>query len=270
MAEISKITLPSGTTYDIKDATARANISALSGALTFLGTTTTPLRDGATTSPVNIGDSAVRPKAGNVVIYGNSEFVWSAAESKWREFGSTGSLKELAFKSSASGSYTPAGNVSQPTFTGTKTTISSSFTPAGSVAISTGTGTANYTPEGSVSAPSVSVMMNTTSVKPFGSAGTLPSCTLPSMSATVSEETLTLGWTAGSFSAGTLPSAGTAVNVATSVKSATATAPTFTGTGAELKATFTGTAGTATASYTPEGTVSKPTFTGTSATITVN
>ena len=130
MAEISKITLPSGTTYDIKDATARANISALSGALTFLGTTTTALTDGAATSPITIGGSSVTPKAGNVVIYGNSEFVWSAAESKWREFGSTGSLKALAFKDSASGSYTPAGNVSQPTFTGTKATISSSFTPA--------------------------------------------------------------------------------------------------------------------------------------------
>lgn len=270
MAEISKITLPSGTTYDIKDATARANISALSGALTFLGTTTTALTDGAATSPVTIGGSSVTPKAGNVVIYGSSEFVWSAAESKWREFGSTGSLKALAFKDSASGSYTPAGSVGQPTFTGTKATISSSFTPAGSVAISKGTGTANYTPEGSVSAPSVSVTMNTASVKPFGSAGTLPSCTLPSMSATVSGETLTLGWSAGSFSAGTLPSAGTAVTVATSVKSATASQPTFTGTGAELKAAFTGTAGTATASYTPAGTVSKPTFTGTGATITVS
>ena len=257
MAEISKITLPSGTTYDIKDATARANISALSGALTFLGTTTTALTDGAATSPITIGGSSVTPKAGNVVIYGNSEFVWSAAESKWREFGSTGSLKALAFKDSASGSYTPAGSVGQPTFTGTKATISSSFTPAGSVTISKGTGTANYTPEGSVSAPSVSVTMNTASVKPFGSAGTLPSCTLPSMSATVSGETLTLGWSAGSFSAGTLPSAGTAVTVATSVKSATATAPAFTGTKATISA-----------DYTPAGSVSKPAFTGAATTIT--
>ena len=112
MADISKITLPSGTTYNIKDATARSNISALSGALTFLGTTTTALTDGATTSPITIGDSSVTPKAGNVVIYGNSEFVWSAAESKWREFGSTGSLKALAFKDNASASYTPRGSVS--------------------------------------------------------------------------------------------------------------------------------------------------------------
>ena len=259
MADISKITLPSGTTYDIKDATARSNIAALSGALTFLGTTTTALTDGATTSPITIGDSSVTPKAGNVVIYDNSEFVWSAAESKWREFGSTGSLKALAFKDSASGSYTPAGTISQPTFTGTKATIPLSFTPAGTVTISKGTGTANYTPAGTVSAPTITVTPNTTSVKPFGSAGTLPSFT-----ASVSGETLSLG-----FSAGTLPSAGTAVTVATGIKSATASAPKFTGTGAELKATFAGTEGTASAEYTPAGTVSKPTFTGTNKTITV-
>lgn len=269
MADISKITLPSGTTYDIKDARARELIGSLSGALTYLGITTTELVDGSTASPIVIGGTSVTPKAGDIAAYGNSEFVWSDVESKWREFGSTGSLKALAFKDSASGSYTPAGTVSQPTFTGTKATISSSFTPAGSVAISKGTGTANYTPEGTVSKPTVTVEMNTASVKPFGSAGTLPSCTLPSMGATVSGETLALTWSAGSFSAGTLPSAGTAVTVTTGVKSATASQPTFTGTGAELKATFTGTAGTASAEYTPAGSVSQPTFTGSSATITV-
>lgn len=258
MADISKITLPSGTTYDIKDARARELVASLSGALTYLGTSSTALTDGCTTSPITVGSTSVTPKAGDIAAYGNSEFVWSAAESKWREFGSTGSLKALAFKDSASTSYTPAGTVSQPTFTGTKATISSSFTPAGTVAISKGTGTANYTPAGTVSAPTVTVTPNTTSVKPFGSAGTLPSFT-----ASVSGETLSLG-----FSAGTLPSAGTAVTVATGIKSATASAPKFTGTGVELKAKFTGTAGTASAEYTPAGTVSKPTFTGTAATIT--
>lgn len=191
MAEISKIVLPSGTSYDIKDAVARAAIGTVSGAMRYLGTTTTAISDGSTANPVTIGGSSVTPVAGDVVIYGNSEYVWSGAESKWREFGSTGSLKALAFKDSATGSYTPAGTVSAPT---------------------------------------VTVTPNTTSVKPFGSAGTLPSCTLPEMTATVSGETLTLGWTAGTFSAGTLPSAGTAVTVATGIKSASASAPTFTGT----------------------------------------
>ena len=177
-------------------------------------------------------------------------------------------LKVLAFKDSVSATYKPEGSVSQPAFTGTKANISSSYTPSGTVSVSEGTGTANYTPKGTVSKPTVSVSVNTTSVKPFGSAGTLPSCTLPFWSASVSDETLILSWSDGSFSAGTLPSAGTAVTVATGIKSATATQPTFTGTGAELKATFTGEAGTATGEYTPSGTVSKPTFSGTSATIT--
>lgn len=258
MADISKITLPSGTTYDIKDATARELIKTLGSPTSYLGVTTTEITDGATTSPITIGDKSITPKAGDIVAYGSSEFVWSDTESKWREFGSTGSLKALAFKDSASAAYTPAGTISQPTFTGTKATISANYTPAGTVAISEGTGTANYTPQGTVSAPTVTVTANTASIEPFGSAGTLPSFT-----ASVSGETLSLG-----FSAGTLPSAGTAVTVATGIKSATASVPTFTGTGAELKAAFTGTAGTATAEYTPAGTVSKPTFTGTAATIT--
>lgn len=259
MADISKITLPSGTTYDIKDAGARELIASLSGALTYLGTTTTALTDGCTTSPITIGSTSVTPKAGDVAAYGNSEFVWSAAESKWREFGSTGSLKALAFKDSASASYTPAGSVSQPSFTGTRATISSSFTPAGTVSISKGTGTANYTPEGTVSAPDIIVAPLCTriiAISDNDGAGVLPSFT-----ATVSDETLSLNFNAGKLYDTEV------VDVVTDV-TASASQPKFTGTGIELKAVFSGSAGTATASYTPSGTVSKPTFTGSAATIT--
>lgn len=230
MADISKITLPSGTTYNIKDQGARDLIETLSSPTSYLGVTSTEITDGSTVSPIVIGDKTVTPKSGDIAAYGNSEFIWSGTEGKWREFGSTGSLGDLAFKDSASASYTPAGAVSQPTFTGTKATIS-----------------ANYTPAGTVAAPTVTVTANTASVKPFGSAGTLPSFT-----ASVSGETLSL-----SFSAGTLPTAGTAVTVATGIKSATASAPAFTGTKATISA-----------DYTPAGSVSKPTFTGTAATIT--
>lgn len=181
MAEISKITLPSGSTYDIKDETARNLISELTSSTSYLGVTTTAITDGATTSPITIGDKSVTPKSGNIVGYGNSEFIWSGVESKWREFGSTGSLKALAFKDSASGSFTPSGNVEAPT---------------------------------------VTVTPNTASIKPFGSAGSLPS-----FSATVADETLTLA-----FSAGALPTAGNAVTAVTGIKSAVATAPKFTGT----------------------------------------
>lgn len=51
MADISEITLPSGATYDIKDATARHDISILKGSATgamhYAGVTTTAL-DGTT------------------------------------------------------------------------------------------------------------------------------------------------------------------------------------------------------------------------------
>lgn len=113
-------------------------------------------------------------------MYGSLEFVWSTSDNKWHEFGSTGSLKGLAFKDSASVSYTPAG---------------------------------------SVSAPTVSVAVNTASVTPMSDVGTLPGFT-----ASVANETLTLG-----FSAGSLPTKGTAVEVATGIKSASASAPKFTG-----------------------------------------
>ena len=45
MADISKITLPNGTTYDLKDAQARSDIeaieAAIAGGVTFIGETTT-------------------------------------------------------------------------------------------------------------------------------------------------------------------------------------------------------------------------------------
>lgn len=128
----------------------------------------------------------------------------------------------------------------------TKNTATSTgnFTPSGSIAITKGTGTANYTPEGSVSTPTITVTPNTTTVNSITNVGTLPSAIMPVFDATVSNETLSLGWTAGSFSAGTLPTKGSDTTVVTGIKSATSTQPTFTGTGAELTGTFTGTEGT--------------------------
>lgn len=189
MADISEITLPSGVTYDIKDATARNEISMLKGSGTggmhYAGVTTTALANGSSTSPIKINEADYTPSNGDVVIYGQLEFVWSTSDKKWHEFGSTGSLKGLAFKDSASASYTPAG---------------------------------------SVSAPTVSVAVNTASVTPITDVGTLPSFT-----ASVADETLTL-----EFSAGSLPTKGTEVTVATGIKSASASAPAFTGTNATI------------------------------------
>lgn len=198
MADISVIKLPSGTSYNIKDAQARADIetieSAISGGMHYIGVTTTALTDGASTNPIMIDGQSITAKSGDIAIYGSLEFIFSDTDSKWHEFGSTGSLKALAFKDSAAGNFTPSGSVSTPTITVTPTTGS---------------------------------------VRTMADVGTLPECTLPAFSATVASETLTLGWSAGSFDAGDLPELGANVTVVTGV-SATASQPTFTGTQGSL------------------------------------
>ena len=280
-ADISRITLPSGATYNIKDAGAREMIAALENFAGFLGVTTTQLVDGVTTSPVVVinGDN-VTAASGSIVIYGNKEFIYTGTV--WQEFGDMSGLGALAFKSNASTGYTPAGSVSQPTFTGTALTSTGSFTPAGTIetvtnetsavtaAVSPTTGDATYTPSGNVSAPTV--VLDTTTITPMATAGTLPSL---SMTVAENSETLVI-----EFSQGTLPTPGTSTTVATGTVTSVS-APTFTGNGVRLvtagisvpssyTSTFTGTAGAVSVSGTPAGTVSQPTFTGTSATITVS
>ena len=77
--------------------------------------------------------------------------------------------------------------------------------------------TGNFTPAGTVSGTAVSAdAVQTTNIVPFDSAGTLPAFS-------VSGETLT-------FSAGTLPTGGTAVAAVTDVGTLSVTDPTFTGT----------------------------------------
>lgn len=123
MADISKITLPSGTTYNIKDEVARR---AQSGAMHWLGITTTALTDGSSTTTITIDNETVTvgaDDAGAVVGYDGKEFIWSG--SVWQEFGSTGSLGSLAFKNSASGSYTPQGTCTGTAVTLATTTVNS-------------------------------------------------------------------------------------------------------------------------------------------------
>lgn len=165
---------------------------------------------------------------------------------------------------------TPAGSVSQPTFTGNQMTMTASLTPTGSV--SAGSGTPNYTPAGSVSAPTVNVTPYTDTIYEAGSGtgggsvtpGAAASCTLPGLSMSVTGEKLIVNFTPGSFTPNTptqvtLPSF-TPKTVATGIQSATASQPTFTGTGTRL--TFSGEQSSVTLTGTPSGTVSQPTFTG--------
>lgn len=112
---LSKLTLPvnvGGTIqnveYTIKDAEARALIEDIGHALYWIGVTTDALTDGATTNPITVNGESVTAKLGGMASYSGSEFVWNG--SAWQELGKN-NFGALAFKSSASGDYTPAGQV---------------------------------------------------------------------------------------------------------------------------------------------------------------
>lgn len=175
---IIKQILIGSTTYDIQDEGARELISALGDAVYWAGVTTTELVDGVTTSPtITVNGESVTCRLGAMAQYEGEEFVYN--DSTWQSIGKN-NFGDLAFKNSASGSYTPAGTV---TVTADK------------------------------AADTIS------SVTPFGTAGTLPTMS-------VTNGVLTLD-------PGTLPTAGTDVDVVTNVGAITATAA-FLGTAATI------------------------------------
>lgn len=139
MAEISKISVPVDvdgsivvTTFDIKDAVAREAIEALGDAVYWIGVTTTTLTDGGTTNPIQVGGVSTTAKVGGMAQYSGEEFIWNG--SAWQSVGKN-NFGALAFKSSASGNYTPAGTVSQPTasITGGTTGKVNSITSVGTL-----------------------------------------------------------------------------------------------------------------------------------------
>lgn len=217
MADISRITLPSGTTYNLKDAEARSQIQALTGgdAVVFIGVSTTKLTDGGSQTP-KINNQNVTPSAGQLFFYGTEQFIWGS-DGKWHALGSLDSLGSLAYVNSlnSSGSYTPEGDV---TFS---IQDSSTITAAVTVANS---GTTTYKPRGTVSKPTATVNESTggsttnavtiknpssrtvtesINVSPppvTGNANALPAGSTPITYYSVSEETLSLyqlGYTTG-------------------------------------------------------------------------
>lgn len=246
MPEISQITLPSGTTYDLKDAQARAQIG---GAIVLRGTTTTALVDEATTNPITIDGNSYTAKANDAVFYSKKEFVFDGT--KWHEFGDMSGLGSLATKNSASGSFTPQGTNASSSVSGSCTVV-----PKGT--ISKGTGTANYTPQGSVSVtPNTTTKYVASSATGGGSVTAGKACVMPTYSVANEVLTITAG-TVNTPTAVTLPSFASQT-IATGISSAS-----FSGTGAELK--FTGSQSTGTIS----GTAAAQTFTGTAGTVTVS
>ena len=182
MPDISKITLPSGTTYDIKDAQARNQIAALTGgdAVVFIGVSSVKLTDGGNETP-KVGGVDKTPVTGQLFFYGTQEFIYGA-DSKWHALGSLDSLGALAYKDNASGSYKPAGTVSQPTFTGSSSEVtitatsntSGNYQPAGTVSKPTFSGnalssTGKFTPDGTVTVTTKSTSNKTATVSPAAS-----------------------------------------------------------------------------------------------------
>lgn len=198
MAEsyISKITLPSGTTYVLKDAWARNQIETITGtaALTFKGVSSSPLVDGGTATPTL--DGTVVPITdlgrGDIYFYGNSEYIWgpnpnyveggSTPENVWHELGNLSGLGGLAYKNSASTPYQPTGSVeinittSAKTYAVSATTVSgtapATYTPGGSVGAASFTGTqatiamsTSYTPAGSVNLTSTPKQLKISAVE---------------------------------------------------------------------------------------------------------
>lgn len=114
---ISKITLPSGSTYNIKDAGARQLIESLSGSTAFLGITTTPLYDQSTASSITVNNTSVEVANGNIAIYGKREFIYDGT--KWNEFGDLELVDVTTETESVFGTSTTfKGNQSNVTFTG--------------------------------------------------------------------------------------------------------------------------------------------------------
>ena len=191
MADISVIQLPSGSSYNIKDAWARQAIEGLGNPTHFLGASSTAITDGGTQKPT-INSVEVTPNAGDIVVYSNGEFIWSGTT--WIELGDLSGLGDLAYKDSASGSITPTGTVSKPTFTGSSSTVtitaadntSGNYQPKGTVSKPTFSGTAatisssaTYTPAGSVSLTKTNktttvsaASSGTTTYTPGGTVGT--------------------------------------------------------------------------------------------------
>lgn len=317
----SRFTGLDGVTYIVKDAVAREAISALqtntpvrsvSAATTPSGVTwndgTSNITGTLVASAETVGKMYLVPNnhgARNVFDEymtfptGDETYVWELigdTEVHLSDLGTlayqngatgtftpSGTVSQPTFSGdsmTATGDYTPAGTVSKPTFTGTNGTVNVSGTPGGTIGI--GEGTANYTPAGSVSAPTITVTPSTetqyvaSSTSGGGSvqAGSAASCTLPVVETEYDSATETLGlkFTPGTFTANTptvvtMPTF-TAKTVATGIKSATASQPSFTGDGVQL--TFTGSTLNSTGTFTPEGSVSQPTFTGTEAEVSVS
>lgn len=109
-AYISKIQLPSGSEYHIKDSEAQELIKKLGSPMHFIGAATVTINDGENKDPVISGYNFANVANGDVITSGTKEFVWS--NGKWIEFGDIGDLKAFAYVDEGEVTIKPEGNVS--------------------------------------------------------------------------------------------------------------------------------------------------------------
>jgi len=95
---ISKVKLPGGSEniYYIKDAEARAKIDALGSPTHFAGVTDTDIKSDSDANPIVVKGASYNASAGDIVVYGNGEFIWDG--SNWVEFGDLSDLGDLAYR----------------------------------------------------------------------------------------------------------------------------------------------------------------------------
>ena len=124
MADISKITLPNNTTYNIKDSTARTDITNIknvlgtltgANAVVFRGVSTTAFTDGGDENPTVNGSAVTTKRVGDVYFYGTHQFIYGA-DSKWHQLGSLDILGDMAYADQGTVTITPHGTISLPNF----------------------------------------------------------------------------------------------------------------------------------------------------------
>ena len=256
-------------------------------AVKWVGVTTTPLEDGATTNPITVEGKSVTVVRGDMASYDHDEFIYDGEE--WQALGDVSGLGALAFKDSASTTVDDYVTSASSSFEGESLTSSGKFTPQGNVSnVELNTTTVNsitdvgtlpsYTPPTYTPSSYTEPVYVAPSYTP--ASFTAPTCAFPTYTLvdgvlTVAAGSFTAGsftdgtfnagsytageftqgsMTGGSFDAGTLPTKGADQTVATTVKTQPA---------------FTGTEGDVSVSGTPSGSVTTD-LTKTNKTITVS
>ena len=189
-----------GTSVSLGDSISASSLKSalnLTQALNFKGITSAAIADGNNIVPTDLGITNYEPTVGDVVIDSNTqyEYVWVKGTGfltgRWERLGSDSSyaISGTEIKFTPKGtinnhSYTPAGSVSQPTFSGSASTLTFSATPSGSVTVTATENTnGNYQPKGTVSKPTFTGTSGAVSVSGTPSGGVMISAATPTSSA---------------------------------------------------------------------------------------